>query len=92
MKLLRCLLFFVVFVLCDGSIQAQSQRSLAELMSQRDEYYFSLDVHDPIDFQTINNLCSIDAIDGNIVVCYANPTQYDNLLSAGYQPFLMTPP
>ena len=61
-------------------------------MSQRDEYYFSLDVHDPIDFQTINNLCSIDAIDGNIVVCYANPTQYDNLLSAGYQPFLMTPP
>ena len=92
MKLLRCLLFFVVFVLCDGSIQAQSQRSLAELMSQRDEYYFSLDVHDPIDFQTINNLCSIDAIDGNTVVCYANPTQYDNLLSAGYQPFLMTPP
>ena len=92
MKLLRYFLFFFVAVLLYGNVQAQSQKSLAELMSRREEYYFSLNVQDPGDIQAINALCSVDATDGSTVICYANPTQYDNLLAAGYQPFLMTPP
>ena len=91
MKLSRCFLFFIA-VLFYGNIQAQSQKSLAELMSQRDEYYFSLNVQDPNDIQVINTLCSVDGTDGSTVVCYANPTQYDNILAAGYEPFLLTPP
>ena len=83
---------FFIAVLLYGNIQAQSQKSLAELMSQRDEYYFSLNVQNTDDIQVINTLCSVDATDGNTVVCYANPTQYDNLLAAGYEPFLLTPP
>ena len=92
MKLLRHYLFFIVAVMIFGNTQAQSQRSLAELMTQRDEYYFSLSFQNPEDIQAINTLCSIDATNGNTVICYANTTQYDNLLAAGYQPFLMTPP
>ena len=92
MKLLRRLLILCVAVLLYGNTQAQSQRALAELMSQRGEYYFSLNVQNPAGIQAINTLCSVDATNGNTVVCYANPTQYDNLLAAGYQPFLMTPP
>ena len=61
-------------------------------MSQRDEYYFSLNVQNPDDIQAINALCSVDGTDGSTVVCYANPSQYDNLLAAGYEPFLLTPP
>lgn len=92
MKLLRYLLVLCVAVLLYGNTQAQSQRALAELMSQRGEYYFSLNVQNPADIQVINTLCSVDATNGSTVICYANPIQYDNLLAAGYQPSLMTPP
>ena len=92
MKFLRYFLFSFIAFLFFGNIQAQSQKSLANLMSQRDEYYFSLSIQDPAEIQTINDLCSVDATDGSTVVCYANPTQYANLLAAGYQPYLMTPP
>ncbi len=92
MKISRCFSLFFVAVLLYGNIHAQSQRSLARLMSQRDEYYFSLNVQNPDDIQAINALCSIDGTDGSTVVCYANPNQYDNLLAAGYEPFLLTPP
>ena len=92
MKLLRCFSFIVIAVMLYGNVQAQSQASLANLMSQRGEYYFSLNVQDPADIQAINAICSVDASNGVSVVCYANQTQYDNLLAAGYQPHLMTPP
>ena len=85
-------MFVIVAVLFCGNIQAQSQQSLTDLMQQRGEYYFSLNVQDPSEIQTINDICSVDATDGSTVVCYANPTQYDNLLAAGYHPYLMTPP
>ena len=85
-------MFVIVAVLFCGNIQAQSQQSLINLMQQRGEYYFSLNVQDPSEIQTINALCSVDATDGSTVVCYANTTQYDNLLAAGYHPYLMTPP
>ena len=76
-------MFVIVAVLFCGNIQAQSQQSLTDLMQQRGEYYFSLNVQDPSEIQTINAICSVDATDGSTVVCYANPTQYDNLLAAG---------
>ena len=92
MKFLQRLLFFIIAVSLYGNLHAQSQKSLAELMRQRDEYYFSINVQDPSEIQVINTICSVDATNGSTVVCYANPTQYDNLLAAGYQPHLLTPP
>ena len=92
MKTLRRFLFVIVAVLFCCNLQAQSQQSLTNLMQQRGEYYFSLNVQDPSEIQTINAICSVDATNGSTVVCYANPTQYANLLAAGYHPNLMTPP
>ena len=85
-----------VFLLCivafTGSVWAQSQRELGNLMRDREEYYFRLSVNDPSEIQTINRICSVDGTDGRTVVCYANQQQYEKLLQAGYQPTLMTPP
>ena len=92
MKYLRYFFLSFIALLFCGNAFAQSQRQLADLMSQRNEYYFSVNVEDPTEIQAINAICSVDATDGSTVVCYANPTQYDNLLAAGYHPYLMTPP
>ena len=92
MKFLHRLFIFTVSVLLFETLQAQSQKSLAGLMQQRDEYYFRLEVQDTSEIQAINALCSVDATNGISVVCYANQAQYDNLLAAGYQPTLLTPP
>ena len=75
-----------------GSLLAQSQRELQQLMSERNEYYFTLTVQQPSEIQSISALCSVDGTDGKTVVCYANQQQYDQLLLAGYQPTLQTPP
>ncbi len=92
MKSLRIFVLFIVTALFCGDLTAQSQQSLADLMSQRDEYYFSLSIQGPSEVEAINAICSVDAFNGGTVVCYANPTQYAELLAAGYQPHLLTPP
>ncbi|MBR4392373.1 MAG: PKD domain-containing protein, partial [Bacteroidales bacterium] len=91
MKILR---FFVLLlaVMISGNMAAQSQKALNDLMRERNEYYFTLTVQQPSEIQTINEICSVDAVKGKSVVCYANQQQYDKLLQAGYKPTLMTPP
>lgn len=89
-KLKYCIL--VLALVIGGSLFAQSQRELQQLMRERNEYYFTLTVQEPSEIQGINKLCSVDGTDGRTVVCYANQQQYDNLLLAGYQPELQTPP
>ncbi|MBR5725639.1 MAG: PKD domain-containing protein [Muribaculaceae bacterium] len=91
MKFLRYLILFCIAVI-GGTVSAQSQRELNQLMRERNEYYFTLSVHDPTEIQTINSICSVDGTDGRTVICYANQRQYDKLLQSGYQPMLMTPP
>jgi len=92
MKLVHRFFILTLAVLMCGSLQAQSQESLAHLMQQRDEYYFSLNINNPSEIQVVNSICSVDATNGVSVICYANQAQYDNLLAAGYQPTLLTPP
>ena len=71
---------------------SHAQQDLNTLMRERGEYYFTLNVNDPAEIQTINGICSVDGTDGRTVVCYANQQEYDKLLQAGYQPELQTPP
>ncbi len=92
MKSLRIFVLIIVTALFCGELTAQSQQSLADLMSQRDEYYFSLSIQEPSEVEAINAMCSVDAFNGGTAICYANPTQYAELLAAGYQPNLLTPP
>ena len=82
----------VLALIMSGNLFAQSQRELQQLMRERNEYYFTLTVQQPSEIQGISELCSVDGTDGKTVVCYANQQQYDNLLLAGYQPMLQTPP
>ena len=91
MKVLRYFIILCIAVI-SGSLSAQSQRELGQLMRERNEYYFTLNVDQPLEIKTINEICSVDGVKGHVVVCYANQKQYDELLQAGYQPVLQTPP
>ena len=88
--------FRFVILLCvaaiSGTVGAQNQRELGQLMRDRGEYYFTLSVDNPAKIQAISEICSIDGTDGRTVVAYANQRQYEKLLQAGYHPQLQTPP
>lgn len=90
MKFLRFFTLLLVAVVMGGNLYAQ--KDLNKLMQERGEYYFSLNVQQLSEVQTINSLCSVDQIDGSNVICYANQMQFDNLLKQGYQPTLLLPP
>ena len=91
MKHYRFIFIMLALILC-GNMSAQDQNTLKQLMRERGEYYFTLQVNDPHQIQAINELCSVDGVKGTTVVCYANQQQYDRLLKSGYQPNLQTPP
>ena len=91
MRFLRYLVLFCIAVI-SGTVSAQSQRELGQLMRGRGEYYFTLSVDNSADIQSISKICSIDGTDGRTVVAYANQQEYNRLLQEGYQPNLQTPP
>ena len=91
MRFLRYLVLFCIAVI-SGTVNAQSQRELGQLMRNRGEYYFTLNVDDPTLIQIIGEICSVDGTDGRNIVAYANQQEYDKLLSLGLQPVLQTPP
>ena len=91
MRFLRYLVLICIAVIA-GTVSAQSQRELGQLMRNRGEYYFILTVDNPKEIQAISEICSVDGTDGRRVVAYANQREYDRLLQAGYQPELQTPP
>ena len=91
MKTLRFFILLLLAAVC-GTLEAQTQRELNQMMRERGEYYFTLSVNNPSEIQTISNICSVDGTDGHTVVAYANQREYDKLLQAGYHPNLQTPP
>ncbi len=91
MKKSRYFLLVLALVI-GGSLFAQSQRELAQLMRDRGEYYFTLSVDNPLEIQPISRICSVDGTDGRTVVAYANQKEFDKLLELGYEPNLQTPP
>ena len=60
-------------------------------MKDRNEFYFSFkyDLHQLAD---VANLVSIDKVDGDNVVAYANNEEYHNFLTLGVETTLLTPP
>ncbi len=79
-------------LVCCGSMKAQDQQSLKELMRTRGEYYFTLNVDDAVKIPNLGEICSVDGTNGKILVAYANQQEYDKLLELGLQPNLQTPP
>ena len=91
MRNLRYVLVFCIAVI-SSAVSAQDQTELFELMRSRGEYYFTVSVNDPSEVGTINRICSVDKTDGKVVACYANQREYDEMIQAGYKPFLQMPP
>ena len=91
MRFLRYLVLICIAII-GGTVSAQSQRELGQLMRERGEYYFTLTVDNPKEILAISEICSVDGTDGRRVVAYANQKEYDRLLQAGFQPELQTPP
>ena len=92
MKHLNYFVLLIAAFVCGNIFAQESQKDLEQLLKSHGEYYFSLDVKQPAEVQSLNQLCSVDEFDGHTAICYANPTQYENLLKQGYTPYLMTPP
>ena len=84
-------LVFLLLAMFVGS-RLTAQTDLEQLMRSRGEYYFTLSVEQPSEIQAISDLCSVAQTDGQIVVCYANQNEYDQLIMLGYRPQLQTPP
>ena len=91
MKFLRFICLFCA-VMLGSALVAQSQQDLKQLMRDRGEYYFTLNVEDIIGIDNLGEICSVDGTDGRIVVAYANQQEYDNLIALGLRPNLQTPP
>ena len=69
-----------------------AQTDLEALMASRGEYFFSLPIEQREEANQLTRLCSIDKMEGNNLICYANEEQYRQLLAKGYRPTLLTPP
>ena len=69
-----------------------AQTDLETMMATRGEYFFSLPLQQREEAERLTRLCSIDKLEGNHLICYANEEQYRQLLAMGYQPTLLTPP
>ncbi|MBQ8958909.1 MAG: DUF2817 domain-containing protein [Bacteroidales bacterium] len=92
MKTLRYFTILLATLICGCIFAQETQKELEQISKNHGEYYFSLNIEKPTDFQALSTLCSIDDLKGKTVVCYANQEQYENLLKQGYQPTLMMPP
>lgn len=88
MKKIFILLFLSMISL---SIFAQHDE-LNSLMKERNEFYFSFEVNDIQQLNKIANIISIDKVDGNKVIAYANNKSYENFLTLGFETTLLTPP
>ena len=87
---MKRILFLLALVWLFGDSYAQTD--LEALMAARGEYYFSLPVQHREETAQLTRLCSIDKMEGNHLICYANEEQYRQLLAKGYHPNLLTPP
>ena len=91
MKTIKYLLSICTIILL-SIISFAQDTNLDELMRSRNEYYFSVTLNNKKDAQAINKIVSVDKVIGNSAICYANNSQYDKLIEAGYTTTLLTPP
>jgi hypothetical protein len=90
MKSLKSYVLFALLLMAVGMTKAQTD--LDALMASRGEYFFSLQIQQPEEVVQLTRLCSIDKMEGDRLICYANAEQYQQLLAKGYHPTLLTPP
>lgn len=83
---------FVLTILLSIFLNLSSQdECLYSLMKERNEFYFEFEC-DKQRLAELSNLISIDKVDGNNVVAYANNQEYEKFLALGVEAKLLTPP
>lgn len=87
MKKNYILILFTFFV-----VNLFSQDDLYSLMRERNEYYFGFELNDNYDIKELSTIVSIDKINDDRVVAYANAEQYERIISLGIKTSLLTPP
>ena len=90
MKSLKSYVLLTLLLMAVGMTKAQTD--LDALMAARGEYFFSLQIQQPEEVVQLTRLCSIDKMEGDRLICYANAEQYQQLLAKGYHPTLLIPP
>ena len=81
----------VLFVMISLGITAQ-ETNLNKLMQQRNEYYFTFNLNGNDDLNAIAHTISVDRVDGNTVIAYANNDEFNKFQKLGYDVTLLTPP
>ena len=84
-------LFLVLFLFVTFGLTAQENK-LSELMQDRNEYYFTFELNGNDNLPQIANMISVDRVDGNVVIAYANNKQFAEFQTLGYEITLQTPP
>lgn len=84
-------LFILTFLFSFALNLSSQENDLYSLMKERNEFYFSFKF-DSQRFVEVTNLVSIDKVDGDSVVAYANGEEYEKFLESGIETVLLTPP
>ena len=87
---MKKLILSVLFAIFAANLM--SQEDLSSLMKERNEYYFSFELCDKQQLSNVGKYVSIDKIENNKVVAYANNKGYEKFLSLGIEVTLLTPP
>lgn len=88
---MRKLLVLLVLAFLAVEVSAQDD-DLRSLMKDRNEFYFSFELDGRHDVGEISKIVSVDKVEGDMVVAYANNKEYECFLTLGYEPVLMKPP
>lgn len=84
-------LFVLIFLLSAFLNLSSQDECLYSLMKERNEFYFEFE-YDTQRLAELSSLISIDKVDGNKVVAYANNQEYEKFLALGVEAKLLTPP
>lgn len=82
---------FVILLLVSVCVSAQ-EKDLDAMMQQRNEYYFSFKLNADDDLSKIARTISVDKVDGDVVVAYANNLNFMEFNKLGHDITLLTPP
>ena len=82
---------FVLLLLVSVCVSAQ-EKDLDAMMQQRNEYYFSFKLNADDDLSKIARTISVDKVDGDVVVAYANNLNFKEFNKLGHDITLLTPP
>ena len=92
MRISRYLTLLLAVMVCGSSYAQRSQQELAQLMQQRNEYYFTFTLNGNDNLNAIAHAISVDRVDDNVVTAYANNDDFAKFQTLGYEVTLQTPP